>query len=371
MNWRESFLKVFGPGLLTGITFAQWCYLLRRGDLEFDLSRMPRLLSITAQSLKNSVWHRIEHARFDQNIGDVVIRPPLFVLGHWRHGTTLLHNLIAQDPQFAFPNNYQVSFPHTFLTTEAREAKWLWRLVPSKRPQDNMALRLEDPQEDEFALCAACLISPYLAWVFPRQKGAFAKYLSLRSASAPELTAWRQAFLQFLKKVQWLNGSKTLVLKSPPHTARIRLLLELFPDAKFVHIHRHPYSVFQSSQRTFRIMYDFDSVQRPTTDDFDDWILRQYREMYDVYFEEKSLIPAGRLHEIAFEELEANPVETIRRLYTGLDLPGFSTSENALQDYVKTLAGYQKNEFPTLGAEMRKRIYQDWRPCFDAWGYSS
>ena len=40
---------------------------------------------------------------------------PVFILGHWRSGTTLLHGLMAQDDQFAYPRIYQVSNPHSFL----------------------------------------------------------------------------------------------------------------------------------------------------------------------------------------------------------------------------------------------------------------
>ena len=111
MDWRESFLRFCGPGLLGGITFGQWCALWRRRDLQFDLSRAPRMLSITSQSVKNSVLKRVERARFQKLIDQVEIVPPLFILGHWRNGTTLLHHLLTRDERFGFPNGYQVSIP--------------------------------------------------------------------------------------------------------------------------------------------------------------------------------------------------------------------------------------------------------------------
>lgn len=38
-----------------------------------------------------------------------------------------------------------------------------------------------------------------------------------------------------------------LLIKSPVHTARVRLVLGLFPRARFLYIHRDPYEVFQSA----------------------------------------------------------------------------------------------------------------------------
>jgi LPS sulfotransferase NodH len=369
MDWRESFLKFCGPGLLGGITFGQWCALWRRQELQFDLSQAPRMLSITSQSVKNSILKRVEQARFQKLIDQVQIVPPLFVLGHWRSGTTLLHHLLTKDERFGFPNSYQVSFPHTFLTAEARDMKWLSFFVPRHRPMDKMRMDLADPQEDEFALCAASFMSPCLSWVFPRQRSVFDKYLTFREVDEHDLAEWRSAFLQFLRKVQWRNGERTLVLKSPPHTARIRLLLDLFPEAKFVHIHRNPYAVFQSTCRTFGILHHWHSLQRTIPSDAQDWVLKQYQQMYDAFFQDKLSLPPGRLHELAFEDLEREPIAEMRKLYEALQLPGFNTVAPVLQQYLDSLTGYQKNQFPELSADLRSRVHKEWMRSFETWGY--
>jgi hypothetical protein len=355
--------------VLAGITFDQWYRLWRNGELEFDWSRALRFLAITSQSIKNSMVRRVERTRFDASVKKVAIQPPIFILGHWRNGTTLLHNLLAQDTRFAFPNSYQASFPGTFLTMEAFDSKWLSFFMPRHRPMDNMPLRLEDPQEDEFALCSTTLKSPCLAWVFPRQTERFEKYLTFRNVEPQEVFQWRDAFLYFLKKVQWRNGSRRLILKSPPHTARIRLLLELFPEAQFIHVHRNPYAVFQSSLRTFQIMYEWHTVQRPKLEGLEDWVLRQYLHMYDAFFEDKALIPPGRFHELSFEQLERDGIGQIRTLYASLDFPEFVSFEPALREYLDSLAGYRKNTFVQLEPGMRQRIYARWKRCFEAWRY--
>ena len=310
--------------MLGGITVRQWFGLIRHEG--FDLARLPRALSITLQSLKNSLclWH--EQRRYGSLLQGVRIEPPLFVLGHWRNGTTHLHQLLAQDRRFAFPNGYQTTFPHTFLTTEAMDSRFLSFFLPKRRPMDNMEWTVASPQEDEFALCASSLKSPCMAWVFPRRRKHFGRYLSFRHAAPEEIAEWRAAFELFLKKLTW-KYRRPLLLKSPPHTCRIRLLLEIFPEARFVHIHRDPYVVFQSSRKMFQTMIGWHELQRSNPDELDDWILEQYREMYEMFFDERRLIPAGHYHEMAFEELEKDPLGEMRKLYETLGLPNFRSAE--------------------------------------------
>jgi hypothetical protein len=352
--------------MMCGITFRQWSAL--RKAFPIDPSLWRRALSITCQSIKNSFWTRRE-GRFEAQYKNVIIQPPLFILGHWRNGTTHLHNLITQDQRFGYPNAYQVSFPHTFLCTEERESGFVSFFMPKRRPMDNVEMSVTAPQEEEFALCAATLMSPCMAWVFPRQKEKFEKYLTFRNVDPAELAEWRVAFETFLKKLQW-RDNRPLVLKSPPHTARIRLLLQLFPNAKFVHIHRDPFTVFQSNRRTFQLMITWHNLQRPDVPDLNDWLIHQYRLMYDAFFEDRPRIASGHYCEVAFENLERDPVGEVRKIYQNLNLPDFSSFQPALQKYVDSLAGYKKNTFPDLDPALKTRLRQECHKCFDEWGYS-
>jgi hypothetical protein len=365
-DWRNTFLRLVGPGMLAGITCRQWSAL--RKNFPIDSSVWPRTLSITIQSLKNSFWARRER-RFEPLYKGVTIQPPIFILGHWRNGTTHLHNLITQDQRFGYPNGYQVSFPHTFLSTEKKDTPFMSFFLPRRRPMDNVEMTLGAPQEDEFALAAATFKSPCMGWVFLRQKEQFEKYLTFRDVDPVEVVEWRTAFYTFLKKVQW-RDSRSLVLKSPPHTGRIRLLLEFFPNAKFIHIHRDPCTVFQSTRRTFQILCTWHNLQKADVPDVDEWLIRLYRLMYDAFFEDRSLIPAGNYCEVAFEQLERDPIGEMRRIYQTLNLPDFAPFEPTLQTYVDSLAGYQKNTFRELDANLKTRLRSEWHKCFDEWGYA-
>jgi hypothetical protein len=357
--------------VLSGIRLSDWIGLLREERRQIDLSRLPRVFSITLQSLKNSVVGRLERRRFATALEEVVVQPPIFILGHWRSGTTHLHQLLCQDERFAFPNSYQTAFPHIFLSWESVESRLLGPFLPKCRPMDNMELSLASPQEDEFALCGSSLCSSCLQWVFPRQKEKFRKFLTFRGVNAEDVARWQEAFLMFIRKVQWRNEGRPLLLKSPQHTARIALLLQLFPQAKFVHIHRDPFRVFQSSRQLFRIMFDWHALQRPNLETLDDWVIEQYREMYEAFFEQQPLIPDRRFHEVGFEQLERDPVGEVRKLYTALNLPEFSKVEPKLSQYVDSVASYRKNQFSELPIELKERLGREWSVCFEKWGYSN
>ena len=166
-----------------------------------------------------------------------------------------------------------------------------------------------------------------------------------------------------------MKYQRALLLKSPTHTARVRLLLELFPDARFVHIHRHPYDVFQSFQHYYDTATWYTYLQRPDRAAIDERILRRYTEMHDALRADLPLIPAGRFHEIRFDDLERDPVGQVATLYERLGLAGFAQCEPQLRAYVATLRGYERNRFPPLEPALRARVAREWRHSFEQWGY--
>src|SRR5207302_9661070 len=128
-----------------------------------------------------------------------------------------------------------------------------------------------------------------------------------------------------------------------PHTARVRLLLEVFPGARFVHVHRDPYTVFRSTRQLFGRITAMFSFQRANPDRIPQRVLDHYRAMYGAFFEDRPLIPAGHFCDVRFADLERDPVGEIERVYGKLSLPDFDAVRPAVRDYVATLRGYRKN----------------------------
>jgi omega-hydroxy-beta-dihydromenaquinone-9 sulfotransferase len=370
--WRrfvQFFFENFAS-IICGITWADWLRLLREKGCSVELRYAPRAAMITLCSLRNSFGRFLEDALYRDRVRAVQVQPPVFILGHWRTGTTHLHNLLAVDWRFAFPNNYQVMYPHTFLWAEPLEAWVFDHMIPERRLQDNVVLGAALPQEDEFALNITSFYSSYMSWVFPRRWDYYQRYLTFRGVPAEEVQRWRKAFVWFLKKLTWKYG-RPLLLKSPPHTARIRLLLELFPNARFVHIHRNPFTVFQSTKHMLEIAMPSMRLHEPGRLDVEGHILACYREMYEAFFAERGLIAPARYHEVCFEELEQDPLGQMKTLYERLGFDGFADIEPALREYVALQRSYRKNEFRPLPEPLRQRIATTWRRTFVEWGYAS
>ena len=171
---------------------------------------------------------RIRATKFDQ--------PPVFILGHWRSGTTLLHELLVQDPRHNSPNTYQCFDPCHFLLTEWFIRRYCNWMLPESRLMDNMPIGWGRPQEEEFALALLGAPSPYTDFAFPNEATLDFSALDLDDLPPPVRALWKRTLLRFLQAVS-MRDSRRLVLKSPPHTCRIPALLELFPDAQ-LHPHR-------------------------------------------------------------------------------------------------------------------------------------
>jgi hypothetical protein len=355
---------------LAGITAGDWWRLLRENRFAVDPVYWHRAAFVSVLSVVNSWQRRKEERDFGEEIAATTIEEaPVFIIGHWRSGTTHLHNLLAQDDAgFAYANTYQVVNPHTFLTTEEANVRRFAWLLPEKRPMDNMALRFDSPQEDEFAPLLISLLSSYLGVSFPRREDHYSRYLSFEDASAEEIAEWKRGFEWFLKKLT-LKYGRRLLLKSPPHTARIRLLREMFPDAKFVHIHRRPEEVLQSFRHYYDTAMWHTYLQRPDRSRIDDEIFQRYRTLMGTFLAQRDGIPRGNFHEVSFAELERDPVGVVAGIYQALSLEGAAEALPKIKAYADTLEGYEKNRFEPLDEAAKQRVRDEWSAFYEPLGY--
>ena len=366
MSLLQQFIKHAGPGGMSGCTLGEWLAHLKRNRFAIGPRYWPRVAMTTFNSAVNSMNMRRE-SQFDADVEATDVPPPLIVLGIWRSGTTHLHNLLSKDTRYAFPNTYQALFPNTFLTSEAKTAPSLDSMMTTTRPMDNVKQGGSEPQEDEFALIPSGL-SFVCSFAFPQTGDDYWRFLTLRDATEEEVERWKATLLWFLKKLTF-KYERPLVLKSPGHTGRIKLLLQMFPDAKFVHIRRHPYAVFRSAIHAGRSVMPYWVYQR--YDEDETALLDNHAAVYEAFFEERNLIPSGNFCEIKFEELDANPLDTMRDIYEQLSLPDFSVVEPTLREYLDSLQGYKKNSFSELPEATKQKVSQRLAQCFEAWGYDS
>lgn len=371
MSWKTGFLESAGPGLIPGITISKWVSILRKANFRVGWRHWPRAAMISGASVLNSIGARVEKLIFERKIRKQPVAPPVFILGCWRSGTTFLQNMLSQDARFGFPNLYQTLFPAHFLYTERILARLFDLLVPQTRPQDNVKLAMNQPSEEEIAMCAfeamSHLIGDTMTMTANRE---YESYITLDQLSNSELQQWKKSYSYFIRKLS-VRHQKPLMLKSPAHTGRISKLLELFPEAKFITLHRHPHDVFRSGISWLKNTRRYWGLQSSTNEDIADLFARNYGLVMNSYFDSRHLIASNRLVEISYEELEQDPLAQLERVYSEIDLPSFSESKPHFQDYLDGLKNYSKNRFHTLPDNHQEQI---WRSCprvFSEWGYES
>src|SRR5580765_8583165 len=106
LSWRERLLIGCGPGVLAGITLGDWIRLLLDNRYSVDSPYLLRAASTSLCAVTNSAFRWYEERRYGRAWADVPVPPPVFVLGHWRSGTTHLHYLLGLDDRFACPTFY-------------------------------------------------------------------------------------------------------------------------------------------------------------------------------------------------------------------------------------------------------------------------
>ncbi|MGH8318197.1 MAG: sulfotransferase family protein [Steroidobacteraceae bacterium] len=167
---------------------------------------------------------------------------PVFIVGFWRSGTTVLHELVNACGGWTTPQTWQCFNPSTCFLTRAPA-----RAAAVKRPMDQGFIATQGPQEDEFALLLLGEPSIYRGLIDPR------RLLECGGASwsggEDPLDRWQE----FIRGIA-AGGSGRLLLKSPGHTFRIPMLRKRFPRARFIWIGRHPGEVLASNVRMWSAM---------------------------------------------------------------------------------------------------------------------
>ena len=350
--------------------FGHWLRLLRSGG-GVDPKYLGRALFVSVLSPVTPVSRLIERVRQGGRISAVELEDdPVFIIGHWRSGTTHLHNLLSHDPRFGFVTTFQTQAPKTFLSSHHTIRVIMSAMMPGRRPMDNMPLGTDLPQEEEFCLCNACMHSFYLCFYFPRmnEEALFRKYILFDGLSEAEFEEWRREYVELVKKATVNMGGRPLVLKNPANTARVESILRIFPRARFIHIYRDPYAVYKSTLRLRRTLPQLFTFQNLEFDDLEERVLQEYREMMGRFFERKDRIPPGQFAEIRYEDLERGPMEELARVYGELGLPEWSEACGPIQAYVDTLRDYRKNEY-AISEEDIERVERHWGFAIERWGY--
>jgi hypothetical protein len=328
--------------------------------------RLPHAVVHTASALVNSAVATMQQAWCGRAIRNTpIVDAPVFIIGHWRCGTTLLHELMALDPRHTAPNNYTAFSPHHFLWTERILTRCLRFLLPAQRRMDAMTLTWSAPQEDEFALCCLGIPTPYLHLAFPATAS---MQKMLHYTAALEQPRWQRRYVRYLRQLtRRANGR--LILKSPLHAFRIAALRAMFPEARFVHIVRDPYATYRSTVHLWRTLHRTCGLQCTPAPNLEKEVLEVFVEFHQRVREGREEVPPNRFFELRYEDLIADPVAQLRQLYDVLELGSTAPAEAEWTDELERIRAYRPNKH-TLSDATHQEIARIWWPILKGYGYA-
>lgn len=294
--------------------------------------------------------------------------PPIFIVGHWRSGTTHLYNILSKA-DFGFVSPLAAGMPWDLFGIVGLIRPWLERALPKDRYIDAIPVEPDSPQEDEVALANMTPLSFYHGLYFPRRfQENFNRGIFFDGCDAAEVERWKRTFTYLMHKLWLHQGGRRLLIKNPVYTARVAMLRELFPDAKFIHVYRNPYEVFRSMQNFHhKLLHQF-ALQRYDEAPIDHVVLDVFSRMMDRLVEETAGLPEDVFVEVRYERLERDPVGEVERVYRSLRLEGFEEARPKFEAYLASVSGYSKNRY-VYPEHILRTVEQNWGPFLRRWGY--
>jgi omega-hydroxy-beta-dihydromenaquinone-9 sulfotransferase len=337
---RFSFLIT----VLAGGSVSHLIHLLSSHSLDFKYAGRVVGTVIVSCILEPFRWW--EELLWKRKIRKVNIStPPVFIIGFWRSGTTLLHNLLCQAPGTTYISTYQTVFPNLL-----SHSWWFKPIIgkfwPTHRPFDDVKMGMDLPQEEEIGLNNVQDVSFYNFLCFPKDFERFYTHeLFMKDLDDKHIAKWKYEYVKMIRKAVLSRKGDRFISKSPSNMARIKQLLEMFPDARFIFLYRDPYKTVESFYRFFHEVMPTIQVQESNEELTRERLTRVYADMVRAYFLDMSKIPPQNLMEIKFELFTKNPVEGLRKIFDQFGIPGFEDSSQYFENYLVEMAGFTSNKY--------------------------
>ena len=367
-KFEKKYYLILNKQPLAGTTFVNWIKVLIENRVKIDWQFLPRALYVTIMIIFVTPLRIIEKRKFDKKFQKIKVEKPIFIIGHWRSGTTFLHYLMGNDKNLGYVSTMDTLDPSIFLNYGKLLKRIVAHSLPKKRPMDNLAMGTDLPYEEEYAIANLCPYSFYHAWYFPRAINQYYKRYILYENAEEIINEWKKVYLYFLKKITYKHNGKQIVLKSLVNTAKIKHLLSMFPDAKFIHLQRNPYEVYMSTWKLYNSILPLFSFQHVDEEELDKSILKIYKVISKKYLEDKKLIPKENLIELRYEDFINDPLKTLDLIYSKFDISGFEKAKPAFEEYIKKHADYKRN-YHKIDERIKNKVYSEWEVIFKEFGY--
>jgi len=309
-------------------------------SLESEANLTPIGRMIARGEIVQALCNRLEMTdwrRRHPEIDAERVAAPVVIIGMPRTGTTILHELLMQDPGNRVPQTWEVDFPcpppvaATYGNDPriARVAETLDRsesLIPDFKRMHRMGAQL--PQE-----CVRILAPEFasIAFLITYRVPSYGAWLLRDYDWAPAYAAHRR----FLQLLQWRCPGERWVLKTPGHLWALPALLAEYPDARLIQTHRDPLRILGSVTSlgtTLRTMASRDPHPTEVAREWSDWNAMALDASVDA--RESGLIKAENVIDIYFREFMADPFAAIRRIYDRFGIAYCDEADRRMRAYL-------------------------------------
>jgi hypothetical protein len=353
---------------MSGSSFSNFLRVLRDNNFRIQSRFWPMLLISFCFVLFNIPFVLLERLIYSGRIKKAEVKAPVFILGYPRSGTTFLMYLLSKDPQFGYSRMVECIGPHVMMTF-GRLLQFIASFAsPKKRPMDNLELGPEVPIEEEFALGNMGMESMAHALYFPRRFSEYFDRFVLFRANPQEKKRFGENMHFLFQKLTVKKNGRRLLLKSPFNTGRIPVLLELYPDAKFIFIHRHPYQVMQSNSKLYESILPLVSFQEIDGKLMSEHVSHTYLLTLQAYFRDRKLIRSGNLFELKYDDLVKDPVAMLEKIYRKLQLGKIEEALPFFAREAEKYRSYKVNEY-RVDVKLKETIYRKFPEVYEKLGY--
>ena len=312
------------------------------------------LVNLLENRLEMTSWRKRHPA-----IAEVRVEKPIFITGLPRSGTSILHELLMQDPLHRVPLHWEVRHPcpppeassygdDPRIAKAHDEIRLVSEVVPEfdtmhefggKLPTECIRMTAHSFRSDEFA--GRFQVPSYLAWL-----------------GSADLTPGYEIHRHFLQLLSWRCPAERWVLKAPSHLEAIDALLAVYPDARIVWTHRDPVTVLASVASTL-FATAFVRAERPDPVPILDWFGGEKTlARIEACMESRERMGdrAGQCFDIRYADLMRDPAATLASVYNHFEIPFEEEAEQNMRDYLaakpKGVHGAHRYTFEQTGFDL-------------------
>jgi hypothetical protein len=311
------------------------------------------------------------------------VKEPVFIIGNYRSGSTLLHRLLAEDRHaFSSMITWEIYFAPSVTQRKAFRAlgmldRWLGRPIHRYldswegkvlSPIEIHRMKLTDPEEDE-GLFLYIWAGLFVWFFFPfiQRDYPFDRFDS--DMPGPKKRRIMRFYRNCIKRHLFHHGG-TYLAKNPALSPKVDSLFEFFPDAKIIYLARNPMEVLPSELSWLSFCWRFfsDPLERYP---FKDFVLRMAKHWYTDTVKRLQAHPSESWRIIRYDDLVEEPEKTVEEIYSWLGLEMGKKVRDILREKAERKTRFKSNHIYSLEEVglTREIVLQEYGDVFQAFDF--